>query len=193
MLTAEWDFAGGFNRLDGRSADVMRWIILCILEAVQCSFSILLRIGIIRSTYAHVPIAKVVGAATRSPHSPPMGHTPLAWAVKDLWSRLNEFDEGYLAHVLPTCYVLGDSSSRQASSQPVVEAMEDDLPWLFDVEPPRPSDILSPMHSVESVGTTGRGGTVAVAELQRMYNQHSNWWMDFESLRVAVALCMLYF
>jgi len=31
-----------------------------------------------------------------------MGHTPLAWAVKDLWSRLNKFVEGYLAHVLPT-------------------------------------------------------------------------------------------
>ena len=49
------------------------WMIVFILEAIQCAFSILLRIGIIRSTYAHVPVAKVVGAATWPPQSPPWG------------------------------------------------------------------------------------------------------------------------
>ena len=66
--------------------------------------------------------------------------------------------------------MLGDSSSRQASAQPAIEATEDDLPWLFDVEIPRPADIVSPMHSVEPMGRTGRGDTVAIAEVQRMYN-----------------------
>lgn len=103
-----------------------------------------------------------------------MGHTPLAWAVKDLWSRLNKFDEGYLAHVLPTYYVLGDFSSRQASAQHAVEATEDHLPWLLDVETPRRPDIVSPIQSAKAVGTTGRGGTVAIAEVQRIYNQHTD-------------------
>ena len=48
-------------------------VILFILEVIHCAFSILLRIGNIRSTYAHVTIAKVVGAATTLPQSPPWG------------------------------------------------------------------------------------------------------------------------
>lgn len=48
-------------------------------------FSIPLRIGIIRSTCAHVAVAKVFGAATWSPHTPhrpPWGGPALAWACE---------------------------------------------------------------------------------------------------------------
>lgn len=51
-----------------------------------------------------------------------------------------------------------------------MEATEGDLPWLFDVELPSSADIVSSMYSVEPVGRTDRGDTVAIAEVQRMYN-----------------------
>jgi hypothetical protein len=72
-------------------------------------FCILLRIGSIRST-------SPMSLSPRSlvqPHGLPIvphGVSPLAWAVTDLSSRSNKFDEGYLADsadVLPYTYVLG--------------------------------------------------------------------------------------
>jgi hypothetical protein len=56
-----------------------------------------------------------------------------------------------------------------------MEATEDDLPWLGDVEFPILRNIVSPTRSVEPVGTTGRGDRVAIAEVQRMYTQHEGW------------------
>lgn len=44
-----------------------------IFEAIQWCFSILMRTSSIRSTCAHVTVAKVAGAATWPPHGPPWG------------------------------------------------------------------------------------------------------------------------
>jgi hypothetical protein len=54
------------------------------------------------SSAVHTPMFPSPRLLVQPLYSPesPMGRTPLAWAVKDLWSRLDEFDEGYLAHVL---------------------------------------------------------------------------------------------
>lgn len=138
-------------------------------------FSILLRIGIIRSTYAHVPVAKVVGAATWSPHSPPWGaprsrglQRSLVW-VEQVRRRLLG---GRFANICAWRF------GHRSTAQDVPRAADYNVPWIQSLElrTPAEASIASPPVFLAFLGhpwyTTGRGGTTVTPEMQRMHSQH---------------------
>ena len=107
-----------------------------ILEEIPLRFSILLRTSIIRSTCAHVTVAKVVGAATWPPHGPPWGAPRSRGQAEISRLGLKDFDQGderCLAGVPPTYTLGGLGKRRNDGSTP--HATGRDLPRI-NLAPP---------------------------------------------------------